>query len=61
MDCLALRKQVLDLSWAKFLIATNINVTLTPINVIDHEGCAHEGFDDGGPAGIARLRGHSNG
>ena len=52
---------MLSLLKAKFLIATNINVTLTPINVIDHEGCAHEGFDDGGPAGIARLRGHSNG
>ena len=52
---------MLSLLKAKFLIATNINDTLTPINVIDHEGCAHEGFDDGGSAGIARLRGHSNG
>ena len=34
MDCLALRKQVLDLSWAKFLIAPKINVTLTPINLL---------------------------
>ena len=60
MDCLALRKHVLDLSWAKFLIASKINVTLTPIN---HEGCAHEGFGDDilGPAGIARLLGRSNG
>ena len=51
---------MLSLYLAKFLIAANINVTLTPIN---YEGCAHEGFgDDGlGPAGIARLLAGSNG
>jgi hypothetical protein len=40
------------------LIAANINVNLIPIN---HEGFAHEGIDDDGPAGIARLLGRSNG
>ncbi len=60
MDCLALRKQVLDLSWAKFLIALKINVTLNPIYL---ERFVHESFSDVGlcPAGIARLLGHSNG
>jgi hypothetical protein len=59
MDCLALRKQVLDLSWAKFLIASNINVTLTPIN---QEGFAHESFGnvDLCLADVARLLGSSN-
>ncbi len=60
MDCLSLRKQVLDLSWAKFLMAPKINVNLTPIY---EERFEHESFSDVGlcPAGIARLLGHSNG
>ena len=59
MDCLALRKQVLDLSWAKFLIASKINVTLTPIN---QEGFAHESFGnvDLCLADVARLLGSPN-
>ena len=51
---------MLSLYLGKFLIAANINVTLTPIN---DEGCAHEGIgDDGlGFVGIARLLDRSNG
>ena len=59
MDCLALRKQVLDLSWAKFLIGPKINVNLTSIY---EEGFAHESFGnvDLCLADVARLLGSSN-
>ena len=60
MDSLALRKQVLDLSWAKFLMAPKINVNLTPIY---EERFEHESFGDVGlcPSGFARLLTGSNG
>jgi hypothetical protein len=51
---------VLSLFLAKFLIAANINVTLTPIN---DERLAHEGFGDDGLALVVftRLLACSNG